>query len=399
MDSDNLILKRDIPFKLVRVATVNRSLNKLLEGQLAFMSTYFDIMAVSSPDPTTEKLRKREKIEIRDVEMIRGIDIVSDLKAILKMYLIFREVKPDIVHSHTPKAGLVAMTAAWMARVPVRMHTVAGLPLETSKGLQQLILKGVERWTYKVATGVYPNSYGLRDFIIKNQLSSSAKVKVIGNGSSNGIDLRHFRRSNEILSMAEKIRSELKLTKDFKIFTYVGRLVVDKGIEPLMEAWKELYRKHRNIALVLVGSYESHLSPLPSSVIDMIDNLEGVFPVKYQYDVRPFLALADYFVFPSYREGLPNAVLQAGAMELPLIVTDINGNSDIVDEGINGIFVKSKNKESLFKAMEKFLLEPEFVAKLKTNARPTITKKYDREFLYNEMLLEYESQIKQNHKS
>jgi len=380
--------------KLIRVTTINRSLNKLLEGQLSYMSQHFDVIGVSSPDYTSKILRDREKVEIVDLEMSRKISPLADLKSIWKMYRLFRQEKPNIVHSHTPKAGLVTMVAGYLARVPIRLHTIAGLPLETSTGLKRKVLILVEKLVYKLSTITYPNSHGIKEFITENNLVSNEKVRIIGYGSSNGIDLEHFKRTPELIDESEKIKNEIGVKSNEKVFLFVGRLVVDKGIEPLIIAWQKIAKKYNNIKLVLVGTYEGDLSPLPANVIKLIEESENILHLGYKMDVRPYFCLADYFVFPSYREGLPNVVLQAGALELPMIVTNINGNTDIVDEGVNGIIVEPKSSNELERAMEILLTDESIVSSLRSNARKIIEEKYDRQYLQKEILNEYKRLLK-----
>ena len=178
--------------KLIRITTVPGSLDKLLDGQLKFMSAYYDVVAVSSYSETLEKVHEKEGVRVKSVEMTRQITLGKDVIALWKMYRFLRKEKPFIVHTHTPKAGIVGMMAAWIARVPIRLHTVAGLPLMEATGNKRRLLNWVEKITYSLATKVYPNSYGLYDFIVSHKLCGEKKLKVIGSGSSNGINSAFF---------------------------------------------------------------------------------------------------------------------------------------------------------------------------------------------------------------
>lgn len=177
---------------LVRITTVPISLEKLLHGQLRYMSHHYRVIAISSDDAGLEKVHRQEGVEVFKVPMTRRITPIQDLKTVISLYRYFRKVRPQIVHSHTPKAGTVAMMAAWLAGVRHRLHTVAGLPLLEARGARRMLLDAVEKATYACATQVYPNSFGLRDIILRNRYASASKVKVLGNGSSNGIDTAHF---------------------------------------------------------------------------------------------------------------------------------------------------------------------------------------------------------------
>lgn len=375
--------------KLIRITTIARSMNRLLEGQLSFMSKHFDVKGIASPDMGSDILRKRENVDLIDLKMNRGISPFHDIVAIIKMFFIFRKEKPTIIHSHTPKAGLVAMIAGKFSGVPIRLHTIAGLPLETTRGVKRRVLLSVEKIIYSFATKIYPNSYGVKDFILNNKLVNKSKVGFIANGSSNGIDLNYFKNNNKIEQEGNKFREEFGILSTDKVFLFVGRLVVDKGIEPLIDAWCLLQKEEENIKLILVGDFEEQLSPLPPHIVDMISKNKTIVATGYQMDVRPFFGFADFFVFPSYREGLPNVVLQAGAFELPMIVTNINGSTDIVEQEVNGVIIPVKDTAAIYKAMKRFLVDSDLVNKLRQNARKTIEERYDRNLIHESLLKEY----------
>ena len=173
--------------KLVRITTVPLSMNVLLKNQLRYMSEYYEVKAVSSPGKLLDEVSKREGVETVPVLMTRAITPIGDLKALWKLYRFMKKEQPLIVHTHTPKAGLLGMLAAKLARVPIRLHTVAGMPLMESTGTKRKILELTEKLTYNCATRVYPNSKNLSEFIIKEKFCKTSKLKVLGNGSSNGI--------------------------------------------------------------------------------------------------------------------------------------------------------------------------------------------------------------------
>src|SRR5690606_32425078 len=178
--------------KLIRITTVPLSLDKLIEGQLNFMSQFYEVTAISSNYEELKKIKEKEDVEIFPIEMTRQITPFQDLKSVYQLYKFLKKEKPLIVHTHTPKAGIVGMLAAKLAKVPIRLHTVAGLPLMEAKGVKRKILNFVEKLTYSCATKVYPNSQGLYDFILKKKFCVNSKLKVLGNGSSNGINTEYF---------------------------------------------------------------------------------------------------------------------------------------------------------------------------------------------------------------
>ena len=376
--------------KLVRVTTVPISLDKLLHGQLRFMSTYYEVIALSSDKEYLSRVGDREGVRTFPLEMSRKITPIADLLAIIKLFFFLRKEKPLIVHSHTPKAGLVAMMAAKLARVPIRLHTVAGLPLMETNGIKRVILNLVEKLTYACATKIYPNSNGLKDIIVQEKFCASSKLKVLGNGSSNGIDIGYFDPELFTESQNLDLRQSLTIgTSDF-VFIFVGRLVSDKGINEMVAAFENHQILHPQSKLLLVGDYEPDLDPLVPKTLEAIQNNKGILTTGFQADVRPYFALANALVFPSYREGFPNVVMQAGAMGLPCIVTNINGCNEIINEGINGVIVSVKNTTSLLLGMNVFVENSQLFYQLQTNSRSIIATRYNQQVIWEAIKKEYD---------
>lgn len=381
--------------KLVRITTVPSSLRVLLRNQLKFMSSFYEVLAVSSPEKMLDEVALHEGVRTAAINMTRSITPIHDLRALFTLYRLLKKEKPAIVHTHTPKAGLLGMMASRLAGVPIRMHTVAGMPLMESKGLKKRILQSVESLTYSCATGVYPNSKNLAKYISHNKFCSDAKVKVLGNGSSNGIDTDFFQLSPAIDASAKELQARFGLNNSHFVFVFIGRLVRDKGIEELVDAFTTLKQAHSEIKLLLVGPYEQDLDPISEKTIRVIDSDPDIIQEGFQQDIRPYLAVSNALAFPSYREGFPNVPMQAGCFNLPLIVTDINGCNEIVEDGTNGIIIPVKNTEALRHAMSVLVSNRELYAKMKRNARQKIVENYDQKKLWSVLLEEYQYQLKQ----
>ena len=333
------------------------------------------------------------------ISLTRKITPIQDLIAVFSLYRLLVREKPDIVHTHTPKAGIVGMLASFLARVPVRLHTVAGLPLMEAKGIKRVVLNLVEKLTYKFSSKVYPNSYGLKNIILKNKFITEDKLCVIGNGSSNGIDTSFF--DPELFSRKEKksFKSNLGIEKNDFIFLFVGRIVSDKGINELVAAFEKLSIENNNVILLLVGPFEEELDPLQEKTLKTIKNNEHIISVGFQEDVRPYFAIANVLVFPSYREGFPNVVMQAGAMELPSIVTNINGCNEIIVNGENGIIIPVKNTIALKKEMQRLFEDTSLYIKLKLKLRSHIINRYAQDLIWYAILDEYKKLLKKNHRT
>ena len=381
--------------KLIRITTVPLSLKVLLKGQLRFMaSNGFDVKGVSSEGEELREVHENEGIAVEAITMSRKITPFQDLKSLWEMWNFLRKEKPQIVHTHTPKAGIIGMLAARLAGVPHRLHTVAGLPLMEATGTKRKILNFVEKLTYSSATRVYPNSKGLYDFILQNNFTQSNKLKIIANGSSNGIDTAFF--SPDQVTEIERVtlKEKLNIQPDDFVFVFVGRIVSDKGINELIKAFSELQAAENNepagIKLLLVGGLENDLDPLNPETLAEINQNKDIISVGFQQDVRSFFAIADALVFPSYREGFPNVVMQAGAMGLPSIVSDINGCNEIIIEGENGLIIPSKNVEKLKEKMLTLAKDKNLYTKLKGNSRRMIENRYEQSVVWNALLEEYE---------
>jgi glycosyltransferase involved in cell wall biosynthesis len=376
--------------KLIRITTVPISLEKLLSGQLHFMTDYYEVIGVSSGGEKLDLVAQKENIRVQAIELTRKITPLKDLKAVFDLYRFLKKEKPFIVHSHTPKAGTIGMLAAKLAGIPHRLHTVAGLPLLEATGKKRKVLDFVEKITYSCATKVYPNSNGLKDIIIQNRYCAADKLKVLANGSSNGIDTLHF--NPELISEAQKasLRNQLGIQQNDLVFIFVGRLVKDKGINELITAFDQLSQTNSQVKLLLVGRYEPDLDPLKPVTLALIESNKAIISAGYQIDVRPFFSIAQALVFPSYREGFPNVVMQASAMSLPCIVSNINGCNEIVIEGQNGFIIPVKSEQAIFEAMQKFSNQPQLLQDLSKKARELIVLRYEQRIVWQAILEEYE---------
>ncbi|WP_299554784.1 glycosyltransferase family 4 protein [Seonamhaeicola sp.] len=379
--------------KLIRITTVPRSMAGLLNGQLKFMTNYFKVIGISSSsDGFLDQVAILQAIKTIPVEMTRKITPVKDLIAVLKLFRIFKREQPFIVHTHTPKAGTLGMLAARLAGVPNRLHTIAGLPLVEATGFKRALLNFVEKITYACATKIYPNSYGLQEIILENKFTTKSKLKVIGNGSSNGIDTSYY--DTKLISESEKLKLKEKLEiapNDF-VFVFAGRLVTDKGINELIRAFVNINDEFNNTKLLLLGPYETAIDPLSDTTLEIIKQHKNIITTGWVDDIRPFFAISNALAFPSYREGFPNVVLQAGAMKLPCIATDINGCNEIIINNENGIIIPVKNTKALFDSMKAMYMLPKKVQRqMGERSRKTIVSKFEQQFVWEAILKEYET--------
>lgn len=375
--------------KIVRTSTVPGSINNFCRGLLKELQEQegYDVVAVSSPGNALDEIKEREGVITYAVSMERHISPFTDLKSLWGLIKVFRKEKPDMVHSITPKAGLLSMIAAWITRVPVRLHTFTGLVFPTSTGIKQKILILTDKITCACATHIMPEGEGVKADLQRYNITKKP-LRVLGHGNIKGIDLKHFDPDlPDVKAQAAKIRKDGVFT-----FIFIGRLVRDKGINELVEAFSKLNTQYPKTRLLLVGELEQNLDPLKPETITEIDHNKAIEAVGLQDDVRPWLAASDAFVFPSYREGFPNVVIEAGAMGLPSIVTYINGSREIIEDGKNGIIIPSRESDLLKAAMEVFVTDKDLIRHLSTDARNMISSRFEQGYV-RQCLKDYYKEI------
>lgn len=361
--------------KLIRACTVSQSVIFIAGMIPDLRDAGYEVVSVSSDGPELDQVRRAgARTEI--VEMQRHISPIRDMKSLWQMYRLFRREKPAIVHSMTPKAGLICMLAARLAGVPVRIHMFTGLVFPTATGIKRRILMATDRITCACATHIIPEGEGVKADLLGNHITSK-DIHVLGYGNCRGIDLDRFNAElPEVQQQAAKIRKPGVFT-----FIFIGRIVRDKGINELAAAFSRLYNERRDIELLLVGYFEDNLDPVSDDTRRIIDTCPAIHAVGAQADVRPWLAAADALVFPSYREGFPNVVIEAGAMNLPSIVTDINGSREIIIEGRNGTIVPPRDTDALYRAMCAFIDHRDLTRAMAAEARPLIASRYEQSYV------------------
>ena len=373
--------------KIVRATTVPMSLETFCIGILKELSEKYEIIALSSPGEEMKIVADREGVRTIEVPMERHIAICKDIVALFKLIVVFFRERPIMVHSMTPKAGLLCMMAAWLTRVPVRVHTFTGLVFPTSIGLKRKILMATDWLTCTCATHIIPEGEGVKNDLLRNGITKKP-MKVLGYGNVRGIDMVRFDRRPEVMTLAQEIRKD-----DVFTFVFVGRIVKDKGINELCQAM-EMLSGIAPIRLLLVGPYEDDLDPISQSSKDIIENNPSIeyLGSKYGDETLACYAAADCFVFPSYREGFPNTVIEAGAMGLPSIVTDINGSREIIVQGENGVIIPSKDTDALYKAMLDMIRNKPARERMVANARKMIASRFEQGFV-RKCLLDFYDEI------
>lgn len=373
--------------KIIRISTVPGSLYTFVRQQLVELKKEYDVVAVSSPGPKLKLLGEECGIRVVEVPMERHISILSDIKSLYQLIVVFIKERPDAIHSMTPKAGLLSMLAGKITGVSVRMHTFTGLVFPTSYGLKRKILMLTDKITCACATYINPEGFGVKKDLERFNITKKP-LYVIANGNVRGVDMKWYSRTEQVELKAKDLRVEDKVT-----FCYIGRIVKDKGINELVWAFSQLNKEYSNTRLILIGVLEDKLDPIKPEIYSEIMNNKSINYVGPQNDVRPWLAASDIYVFPSYREGMPNSLLEAGAMGLPSIVTNINGNNEIIVDGKNGEIIPARNQDALYNKMREWVNNKEKVSRMAGNARRMIGERYSQDIVLAETIKVYHELI------
>lgn len=370
--------------KFFLITTIPISLS-FFEKQISEINKIFDVTLVSSPGSELKKIADTEKVKFKSIAMKREISLKDDILSFSKFLWLFSTQRPDVIHCNTPKASLLSLVAGYMTRTPNRIYYIHGLRYEGATGKKRKLLKNIEKLNCFCATHIIAVSNGVKQKV--EQQLTSKQVDVINYGSANGMDIDSFQSDNYD---TDEIRKAYDITKEDFVFGFVGRLVGDKGVNELVNAFNKLEQK--NIKLLLVGRYENELDPLDRETINLIKNNKKIIEVGFQTDVKKFLSIMDLFVSPSYREGFGLSVLEANLMKIPALVTNITGYSEIINEGKNGFFVEPKTSEELFKKMSHILRTKEKLKNMKQDCFDEVANKYNRKEVLKKAL-EYYSQF------
>lgn len=370
--------------KLIRITTAPLSLKYLLFNQMRYMKENgFDVIMVSSEGKEWPDLIKNEGCDHRIVHMTRKITPFTDLRSLWQLYRLFKKEKPDIVHSHTPKAGLLAMWAAKLAGIKIRIHTIAGLRFMTATGIKKKILIYMEKLTGKKAQYVWPNSYSLLKYIKENELIKKEKLQVIGHGSSNGVDLNRFSKSALKTEKLGEIKQQLNYDESCCYILNMGRIVKDKGIDEVLKSFAIVHAENPKLRLIVLGAFEDDLDPISDETRNILKTHPAITHIDWSDDVEYFMHLSQLLVHASYREGFPNTLLQAGAMNCPIICSAIEGSIDIVTNKETGLLFQPRNAGDLLEKLKYALSHAEEMNGYAINLRTKIEKYFSQQYLHN----------------
>jgi glycosyltransferase involved in cell wall biosynthesis len=365
--------------RIVTITTVPQSFSFLAEHPRFLASRGFDIHAVSSPGPEWASFVQNEPVSVHQISMPRRISPISDIVALWKLYWLLRTLQPHIVHGHTPKGGLLGMIAAWLANVPVRVYTIHGLPLMTAVGWKRSLLQWTERISCLCASQVLSVSRSICTVAICLQLCPARKIDILLGGSANGIDtLNRFNPARWNAANRLAIRRKHAIPEDALVVGFVGRIVRDKGLVELADAWHILREKFPALHLLILGPFEPQ-DPIPEEVEELFRTDPRIHLTGLVAETASYYPAMDILVLPTYREGLPGVLLEAAAMELPVVATRIPGCVDAVIDGRTATLVPPRDYEALATAIAAYLENPALRRQHGLAGRQWVSNEFRRE--------------------
>jgi len=370
--------------KVVHITTVPESLVSFLGGLEEYLrGRGVDVVGITSPGPHLEKfVREHPGTEVLAIEMPRRISPIADLQALVRLVLALRRIKPDIVHAHTPKGGLLGVLAARLVGVPVRIYHLRGLPLETATGWRRGVLRLAERTSCTLATCVLSVSESLRAVAIREKLVAPNKIRVPASGSGQGVDAAgRFDPARVPAGTRRATRARLGIPDDAVVIGFVGRLVQDKGINELAVAWRELTARYPHVHLIIVGATEVRDSIHPA-LVRSLEADSRVHLIGFDWNIAPLYAAMDVVALPTYREGFPNVPLEAAAMSLPVVATRVAGCIDAVVDETTGRLVAARDAHALATALAEYVENPSLRAAHGAAGRQRVLRAFRPELIW-----------------
>lgn len=366
-----------------------------LKGQVAFLvANGFKVVIVSAPGEEISMLAKKENAELITVPFTKKISPLTDLLQLLHIIRIIRKEKPDIVNAGNPKSGFLIMLACWLTGFRNTVFTLHGLLSDNKKGLLRHIITLAEKISCRIPQVVVVVSPSLKEHAIQRKILDPGKAVVIAKGSSNGIDLALFSKTGDLLSQAIELKKKFGLTDENILMGFIGRLSKDKGIDLLFSVFNVLTGKYPGLRLVIAGPLIPE-HPFSPRYLDQLYHDERVIYLGKLLDVRPVYGMIDMLVLPSYREGFPNVLIEAAAMELPVIATDIAGCKDAVLQHASGELFAKGDAGQLAAAIRKLTDNPDLRRQYGSAGRTFVEENFAGEKIWEGQLRLYRQMLEE----
>ncbi len=375
--------------KVARIATVPMFF-QVYKHQFEALNKDFDLTLITSADDDFIKLAKMKVNHTHAIDIPRNIQPLNDLISLGKLYRHFRNSRYSITHSTTPKAGLLVAIAAFFARVPTRLHTYTGQRWVTLTGVKRAILILADKLIGMLNTHLYADSHSQMDSLIQLNICDAQKISVIHRGSFAGIDLERF-NYEQLINQKDQTRKELNISTNDRVIIFVGRIVKDKGIVELIESFKQLSIRIKDLKLLIVGPYEEALDPIPSEIRKEIENNDLIMTTGMKSDPEKYLAAADLFCIPSYREGFGSSALEAAALKIPSVGTNIVGLRDAISNNETGILVPLHNIDQLTMALTTMIEDSHKREQMGQAAYDRVLNDFNQKIISKKIIEEYKA--------
>lgn len=382
--------------RVVRLASVPYFLVTQLQGQVEQHVIYgMDVLLVSGSGPELTRFHLGQKLRHVAVEFARPIRPWQDLKALWQLVRLLARERPRIVHSTTPKPGLLAAIAGFVLRVPIRLHTFTGQPWVGRHGPVRWMARAADCLIVRLNTHCYADSESQRQYLIDEGIAPQDRISVLGSGSLAGVDIARFTRDRWPKSKCEKIRQQFEIARNARVLVFVGRIAHDKGIQELLAAFERLVLSSHDCHLLLIGPSDEECGGEAFLVSSAPHAAERIHAVGYTEQPERYLAIADILCLPSYREGFGTVVIEAAAMAVPTVGTHITGLSDAVVDGVTGLLVPPRNAVALEQALRRLIENPTLSKQLGEAARERCLREFDARIVNKRLAEEYVRLLKQ----
>lgn len=374
-------------YKICIVTTVSSSIDNWIKPLLkSYHENNFEVTIVCNMDENYISSLKKYFPYVKPVsiDIPRGINLIGSVKSIRSLYKLFEKGDFDLVQYSTPNASFYSAIASYFARVPKRLYCQWGMVFVGMEGLKRSIFEFIERTTCKLSTEIQPDSYGNLEFCRENKFYSANKSQVIWNGSAKGVDLDRFDVSKKRIYRDEIIK-RYEIPDDSIVLGFVGRLGKEKGCNELFLAFKQLSEKHINLILLFVGPIEKEETIKPE-LLEWFFKNHKIIKTDRVTDVEKHMAAMDVFILPSYREGFGMSVVEAEAMGVPVIVSNIPGPTNAMVDGQTGIIIPVKSSSMIVNAVDKLITDKDFMQKIGNNGVTYAIKNFDSKIFIQKLI-------------
>lgn len=364
--------------KIAFITAAPETISAFLLAYIKELSLHHDIHIITSLNENQTIRGLPSNITVHHVNIHRDPKVLSDLKSLFTLYSLFKKEEYELVHSFTPKAGLLTQISAFFARVPKRLHTFTGQVWATKQGLSRTLLKFLDKITATLATFCLIDSPSQKTFLIKEKLLREDNCNVLASGSISGVNIEKYAFSQTI---RDTLRAEHNLSDDDFVFMFVGRMKKEKGVPELLQAFKCINTK-KSAKLFILGSDEENLT-------ESVNNIANIHYLGFKSNAEEYYSFADVLCLPSHREGFGNVIIEAASCQLPALASNIYGLSDAVENGGTGILHEVMNEQEITSSMETFIAEPEKLVAMRKRCRARIEETFDERILVKEFIRFY----------